>query len=263
MKTHQGKVALVTGAARGIGKATALRLAGEGARVAVNFSRDRTGAEETVAEIASAGGQAIAVQADVADRVAVMRMIDVVTSELGPVDVLVNNSGVASYGSLLDVDDSEIDRVMGVNLRGALYCVQAVAPSMINRGGGRIINVSSIAALGTAVPQISLYSVSKAALNMLTKRLALELGEHGINVNAVCPGGTNTALLTAGQALISAPAAPQQSGPPPRNNILGRIADPGEIAAVICFLAGPDASFLTAQVVTVDGGVLRLLTRSE
>lgn len=263
MKTHQGKVALVTGAARGIGKATALRLACEGARVAVNFSRDRAGAEETVAEIASAGGRAIAVQADVANRVEVMRMVDVVTSELGPVDVLVNNSGVASYGSLLDVDDAEIDRVMGVNLRGALYCVQAVAPAMINRGGGRIINVSSIAALGTAVPQISLYSVSKAALNMLTKRLALELGEHGINVNAVCPGGTNTALLAAGQSLISAPTAPQQSGPPPRNNILARIADPGEIAAVICFLAGPDASFLTAQVVTVDGGVLRLLTRSE
>lgn len=260
MQCLEGKVALVTGASRGIGKAIALRLAARGAAVGVNYSSDREGAGRTVAEIQQAGGQALAIAADVGDRDAVFRMLREVEGQLGPVEVLVNNAGTTSYGPLLDAADGEFDRVMGTNVKGPLYCVQAAAPGMIERRSGRIVNISSVAAMATAAPDVSLYAVSKGALNMLTKRLAFELGEHGIRVNAVCPGPTDTALLAEGRSRLGLDGG---GAAPPRVNLLGRVARPDEIASVVEFLACDESSFVTAQVLTVDGGVLRFLSRSD
>jgi len=259
MYDFKDKVALVTGASRGIGRAVALRIAQGGGRVAVNYAQDRHGASEVVSEIARLGGTASAFAADVSRREDVIEMVEAVGKAFGPIDILVNNAGVASYGSILTVDDEEIQRVLGVNLFGSIYTTQAVAPSMMARQSGSIVNVSSVAGLGAAAPQVSLYAISKAALNMLTKRMALELGDSGIRVNGVCPGGTKTTLLAQGSEKI---APPTTNGVAIKNNILGRIAEPSEIAEVIAFIAGPNASYLTGQIVTVDGGVLRFMSQS-
>jgi len=255
-KSLAGSVALVTGASRGIGRAVALRLAREGADVVLNCSRDRIGAESVAQEIKLMGRRCALVQADVADRDAVEAAAEQFAA-LGPVDVVVNNAGTTSYGALLAQEEEEIDRVLSVNLRGPLNIARVIAPSMISRNSGRIINISSVAAMGTAAPGIGLYSISKAALNMATKQLALELAPHGINVNAICPGATATSALAQGATKIGV-----GSSAPTQTNLMNRIADPEEIASVAGFLAGPDAKFITAQVFTVDGGVMRFLSRS-
>lgn len=255
MNASEKAVALVTGASRGIGRAVALRLASDGFAVIVNYRSDRTGAEQTVAEIRSHGGTAGAICADVAERSAVDAMVSSFAAKHGPISVLVNNAGAAAYGSALSMTDDDLDNMMAVNVKGALHCAQAVAPQMIDQHYGRIINVSSVAALSTAAQDVSAYAMSKASVNMLTKRLALELGPHAITVNAVCPGPTNTEMLAAGKDNLDIDLKTV--------NILGRMAEPAEIAAVIAFLASRDASFVTAQAIAVDGGVMRFLSRSD
>lgn len=255
-KPLAGQRALVTGASRGIGRAIALRLARDGADIVLNYARDEAGAQATALEIEQTGRICAMVPADVADRDAVENAAASFNA-LGPVDIIVNNAGTASYGALLTQDETEFDRVLGVNLKGPLNIARVIAPSMISRKSGRIINISSVAALGTAAPGIGLYSISKAALNMATKQLALELAPHGINVNAICPGPTATAALAEGASKIGVGGAAQT-----QINLLNRVADPDEIASTAAFLAGPDSSFVTAQVFAVDGGVLRFLSRS-
>ncbi len=255
----QGRVALVTGASRGIGRAVALRLAGEGAAVAVNYHSHPAEAEAVVAEICSGGGKAAALRADIADRAAVKAMVEEAAGRLGPIDILVNNAGLLYTGDLLDYNDAEFDRMWQVNVKGVLHVTAAVAPAMIERRYGRVINVSSIAALGTALKGTTLYAATKAAVLILTKRLALELGPNGITVNAVLPGFTMTEM-------VSADKTPEQihqmTARVAEKSMLRRTGQPDDIARVISFLASDESSFMTGQFLAADGGRMDFLTHA-
>jgi 3-oxoacyl-[acyl-carrier protein] reductase len=194
----QGRVALVTGASRGIGRATALRLAGQGAAVGVNYHSRADAAHDVVEQVRRLGGRAVALQADVANPTAVDEMAAAARAALGPIDILVNNAGLLFRGALLDYEKDEFEQMWRVNVKGILHVTAAVAPSMIERKYGRIINLSSIAAVGTGFPDTTLYAATKAAVLILTKRFALELGAAGVTVNAVLPGLTVTDMVSAG-----------------------------------------------------------------
>jgi len=257
----EGRVAIVTGASRGIGRATAIAFAREGAKVVVNFHRERSKAEEVVEEIEKLGGAALIVQADVGDSSAVKRMVGEALSEFGAVDVLVNNAGVAlGGGSLLDFNEDEYDPLWRVNVKGVLHCTRAVAPHMMERRHGKVVNIASIAGLGTALlPGNMLYASTKAAVIILTKRLALELGQHGINVNAIAPGLIRTDMALGRRSPEEQARRIQYFT---EKSILHRIGEPEEIANVVLFLASDESSFITGQVITVDGGRIDFITHS-
>jgi 3-oxoacyl-[acyl-carrier protein] reductase len=249
-----GKVALVTGASRGIGRATAQRLAGEGAAVIVNFAERREAADAVVEDIRRAGGQAITIQANVADRNEVFAMVEQGFRQFSRIDVLVNNAGIFRSGTVQNLTETVIDEAIDVNVKGMIYCIQAVIPKMIERRYGKIINLSSTAAIGSSAPNTTPYALSKAAIIGLTKRVALDLRSHGINVNAICPGFIRTDLIGSLPAqMIEATVS---------RTLLGRLGEPDDIAAAVLFLASDDASFITAQVLTVDGGRTDLLSHS-
>ena len=246
------KVALVTGGSRGIGRAACLRLAGSGAAVAVNYRARADAAREVVSAIEAAGGRAAATEADVADRAAVARMVEEITGKLGPIDVLVNNAGVLRPGSLLQYRDADLDLMWSTNVKGVLHATAAVAPGMIERAWGRVINVASAAGVGTALPGTTLYAATKAAVHILTKRLALELGRHGITVNAVVPGYTRTDMTMAGRTEEDARQVVEMLD---SRSMIGRgVGEADEIAAVIDFLASPETAFMTGQLLLADGG---------
>ena len=245
------QVALVTGGARGIGRATARRLAQHGVAVCVNYAAHADAANELVAEIAGAGGRAIAAAADVADAGAVAAMVAQTEKELGPVTILVNNAGVAWRGTLDDYDAREVARMRRVNVGGVINATRAVIGGMRQRRYGRIVNVSSIAALGTGLPGNAFYAATKAEVAILTKRFAMELGPHHITVNAVAPGFVRTDLTQGGRGASDWQATAQRFA---EKTMLGRIGEPADIANAIAFLAAPDSGWITAQVLTVDGG---------
>jgi 3-oxoacyl-[acyl-carrier protein] reductase len=245
------QVALVTGSARGIGRATARRLAQHGAAVCVNYAARADAAEELAADIISAGGRAIAVAADVADAAAVEAMVARTEKELGPVTILVNNAGIAWRGTLDDYDAEQVARMRRVNVEGVIHATRAVAGNMRQRRYGRIVNVSSIAALGTGLPGNAFYAASKAEVAILTKRFAMELGPHNITVNAVAPGFVRTDLTQGGRGAGDWQATAQRFA---EKTMLGRIGEPEDIANAIAFLASPDSGWITAQLLTVDGG---------
>jgi 3-oxoacyl-[acyl-carrier protein] reductase len=250
-----GKAAIITGSSRGIGRATALLFAQEGARVAVNYVQGRAAAEQVVSLIEDGGGRAIAVRADVTSREQVYELVTTVMERFGRIDVLVNNAGANSAGSVLTTDDATLDALLAVNLKGVINCVQAVAPSMMQQRAGRILNIASIAGIGTALADTSAYAITKAAVIALTKRLALELGSYRINVNAICPGVilTDMARASLGETRVTAMAA---------KAIVGRVGIPEDVAQAALFLTGDESSFITAQVLTVDGGRMDFLSRS-
>ena len=247
----QDQVALVTGASRGIGRATALRLASYGAAVCVNHAASAASADRVVAEITATNGRAIAVQADVADAHMVARMVTQVEAELGPITILVNNAGVAIQGTLDSYDPAALERMRRVNVDGLIHTIRAVMAGMRARRYGRIINVTSIAAIGTALPGNAFYAASKAEAAILTKRFAMELGPHGITVNAVAPGFIRTEMA---QARRSAEEWETTSRRLAERAMMGRIGEPGDIANAVTFLAAPESGWITAQVLTVDGG---------
>lgn len=254
------RVALVTGASRGIGRATALRLAAEGARVAVNYSKDETGAGAVVREIESRGGAALAVQADVRDPAAVEAMRGKVAATLGAPDILVNNAGTLVMGSALAMQGTALGEAIDINVAGPLACVQKFAPAMIERRRGRIVNLSATSAFGTTAAGVVPHAAAKAALVLWGKQLALELGEHGITVNAVCPGAIETEITLPGGALHEAlkGVRVQQL----RHTALRRVGRMDEVAGVIAFLVSEDAAFITGQAISVDGGRMDFLSRS-
>jgi len=242
----EGRTALVTGAARGIGQATAARLASEGARVLLC---DR---EPTVAEAAGALGQPHA-RADVSSKAGIDALFEAVDRELGSLDILVNNAGVISQpAKLTELDETEFDRVMAINVKSALLATQAAARRMIPRRRGAIINMSSVTAVIAGGDQIP-YTVSKSAVKQLTANSALALAPYGIRVNAVGPGVIATPMAAAVTG-----SAGETLGRVLSRTPLGRVGRPEEIASVVAFLASDDASYITGQTIFADGGRLVL-----
>ncbi len=242
-----GQAALVTGAGSGLGRVVARRLAEAGARVAVHYRGSRDGAEAVVREIQAAGGVACALAADLTREGDAERLVEQAAVALGPLGVLVNNAGAYPLADLLQVKAAEWDAVLAQNLTSALACLQAAGRRMAARGQGAIVNVTSIQAFRPA-PALAHYSAAKAALEMLTRSAALELGPSGVRVNAVAPGlvwreGLETAWPE-GVARYRA-AAP-----------LGRVAQPEDVADACLFLASRAARFVTGTTLVVDGGVL-------
>jgi NAD(P)-dependent dehydrogenase (short-subunit alcohol dehydrogenase family) len=247
-----GKVALVTGASSGIGRATAVALAERGASVAVNFHRNESGAEETRAAVVNAGGRATVIQADVTRASDVRALVARTIEEFGALDILVNNAGsLVERLKILELTEERWDEVIDLNLKSAFLCSQAVAASMIERKTGAIVNVSSIAGRnGGALGSIH-YSTAKGGLITMTKGFAKELAPYGVRVNAVSPGVIDTPY----HERFSTPEAMKAyvGGIP-----LGRVGTPEEVASVIAFLASDAASYLSGETIEINGGMLML-----
>ena len=259
MASLAGKTALVTGASRGIGRAIALQLSSQGAAVAVNYRSRREEAEAVAGTIQAGGGTAVVVQADVSDEQEVRRMVTETAEALGSVDILVNNAGLLYAGRLLDHQESEFDQMWRTNVKGVVYASAAAAPGMIERGWGRIINLSSNAALGTSMPGTTLYAATKAAVLALTKRFALELGEHGITVNAVLPGFTKTDMTLGDKDEAAREVVERRVS---ELSMLRRVGEPDDIASAVTFLASDGASFMTGQYLMSDGGRFDYITHT-
>jgi 3-oxoacyl-[acyl-carrier protein] reductase len=239
------RVALVTGSSRGIGRAIALRLARSGAAVAVNYRERRDEADEVVAAITRAGGRAVAVAADVGNAAECSQLVDAAREALGPIDILVNNAGVLRTGDLADFDFAQMDGMRNVNVDGLVHVTRAVVGDMRAHRWGRIINIASVAGIGVSTPGTTFYSATKAAVLSLTRRFALVLGVDGITVNAIAPGFIATEMAAQSGADFDAIAA---------RAMLRRVGTPEDIAGAAAFLASEEAAFITAQVLTVDGG---------
>lgn len=251
----EGQVALVTGASRGIGRAIAAALARAGAHVAL-CARDLEACEANVASIRAAGGKAAAFALDVADPAAIERCLGEVRATCGPVDVLVNNAGVAFSAPLQKTSAEDLRRVMDVNFTGPFLLTRAVVPQMIERGRGRIVQIASTAGR-TGYRYTSAYCASKHALVGMTRALAVELARKGITVNAVCPGWTETDLLADSAERIASTTGrtvEEARRSLAAMNALGRLIDPEEIARMVVFLAEPASAGITGQLFGVDGG---------
>jgi 3-oxoacyl-[acyl-carrier protein] reductase len=240
------KVAMVTGASRGIGLAIAERLARDGYTLIVNYAENAAPAEALVRKIQQAGGQALAAQADVSDAASVRRMFDAAEAAFGGIDVLVNNAGIMNLSTIADSDDAGFDRQIAVNLKGTFNTLREAAKRL--RSGGRIVNFSS-SVVGLLQPTYGVYAATKAAVEAMTSILAKELRGRNITVNAVAPGPTATDLFLKGkpQELVDrlAKLAP-----------LERLGQPSDIADVVAFLAGPDAAWINGQVLRANGGMI-------
>jgi 3-oxoacyl-[acyl-carrier protein] reductase len=241
-----GKVAIVTGASKGIGAAIALRFAGAGAAVAVNYSSDRAGADRVVEEIKRDGGKAVAIQANVSKGAEVKRLFAETKTKLGAPSILVNNAGVFTFQPLEAVTEEEFHRQFDTNVLGTLLATQE-AVTAFNGEGGSVINISTISSINP-VPSSVVYSASKSAIDAITKALAKELGDRKIRVNAIAPGMTETeAVKNLGISLEMANAI---GAPIP----LGRLGQPDDIARVALFLASDQSSWLTGERITASGG---------
>lgn len=247
-----GKIALVTGSGAGIGRATALKFAAEGAKVVVSDIHVE-GGEETVALIHKAGGTAMFQRADVSKPSDVDALVAGAVDEYGRLDCAVNNAGIeGAIAPFTDQTEANYDAIMKVNAKGTFLCLQAEIRHMLAAGGGTIVNLSSIAGL-IGFPGLSPYVASKHAVIGMTKNAALEYGKAGIRVNAVCPGGIDTRMLDslANQATAGAQDSNQMMDP---LHPLGRIGTPDEVANLIVWLSSPEASFMLGAIIPVDGG---------
>jgi len=256
--TWSNQVAIVTGGSRGIGRATALLLARRGAAVCVNYTRRADAAQAVAREIGAAGGRAIVAGADVADGKAMETMIDRVITQLGPVTILVNNAGISYPGTLETYDREQLELMRQVNVEGIIHTTRAVMDSMRSQHYGRIVNVTSIAAIGTAAPGTAFYAATKAAATILTRRFAMELGPHGITVNAVAPGFVRTDMTTGDVDNEEWEKIERRLS---ERAMMGRIGEPEDIANAVAFLAAPESGWITAQLLVVDGGRMDYISR--
>lgn len=245
-----GRVAIVTGAAQGIGAATARRLASDGAKVAL-ADLNQAGCETVAGEIASAGGEALALACDVSNKDAVQRVVDATVERFGQLDILVNNAGVIRDNLLFKMGDDDWELVLNVHLRGAFLCARAAQKVMVERKYGRIISLSSTSALGNRGQ--ANYSAAKAGLQGLTRTLAVELGPFGITANAVAPGFIDTEMTRATAQRMGITPEVMRAAASERIPVR-RVGQPEDVANVIAFLASDDASFVSGQVIYVAGG---------
>ncbi len=243
MSNLSSKTALVTGASRGIGAAIAKRLAADGAQVAITYTRGADAAAQVVKEIESAGGKAIAIQADATDAKAVGAAVEKTVAAFGGLDILVNNAGTAIPAPFEDATLEDLDRVIAINLRGVFIATHAALKHL--KDGGRIINIGSCVGERNMTPGLAAYAATKGAVKMFSQGLAREVGNRGITVNTVQPGPIDTDLN---------PAAGDWAAPQIANTALKRYGHVGEIAAMVAFVAGPEAGYITGASLTVDGG---------
>jgi 3-oxoacyl-[acyl-carrier protein] reductase len=242
-----GKVALVTGASRGIGRAIALKLAAEGAKVAINYAGNTAKAEEVKAEIEKNGGEAILVQADVADSAAVEAMVNATVEAFGQIDILVNNAGITRDGLMMRMKDEDFDAVINTNLKGVFYCTKLVSKLMMKKRSGRIINMASVVGLMGNAGQTN-YAAAKAGVIGFSKSAAKELAARGITVNMVAPGFIDTDMTA---AMTDKAKEMTLTGIP-----LNRMGTPEDVANAVAFLVSENASYITGQVINVDGGMV-------
>ena len=242
----QGKIALVTGGSRGIGRAICIELAQRGANVAINFAGNEAAAQETAAACTALGVQAMTIRADVAKEDETQAMVKTVLDTFGRIDILVNNAGITRDNLALRMTEEEFDAVLDTNLKGAFHCCKAVYRPMMRQRSGRIINLSSVVGLRGNPGQVN-YSASKAGLIGLTKSLAKELASRKITVNAVAPGFIDTDMTAA----LSEQARESLSQTIP----MATLGQPEDVAAAVAFFAGDAAAYITGQVLCVDGGM--------
>ena len=246
MASNENKVALVTGASRGIGAAVAERLAKDGFTVVINYSGNAAPAEELARKIEQAGGKALTAKADVGDAEAVRRMFDAAETAFGGVDVLINNAGIMMLSSLAEADDANFDRQISVNLKGTFNTLREAAKRL--RNGGRIINFST-SVVGLKLETYGVYAATKAAVETLTAIMAKEMRGRDITVNAIAPGPVATDLFLNGKSdeLVARMA---------KMNPLERLGTPEDIASAVAFLAGPDGGWINGQTLRANGGVI-------
>lgn len=245
-KTLTGKVALVTGASRGIGRAIALRLAALGAKVAINFAGNVAKAEEVKAEIENLGSEAILVQGSVADFDKVNEIVKTVVDTWSKIDILINNAGITRDNLLLKMSEKDFDEVIATNLKGVFNCTKAVTKLMMKQRSGRIVNMSSVVGLTGNISQAN-YSAAKAGIIGFTKSTAKELASRNVTVNAIAPGFISTDMTSA----LTDKVREELS----KNIPLGRMGEPEDIANAVEFLVSDKAAYITGQAICVDGGM--------
>ncbi|NLK93700.1 MAG: SDR family oxidoreductase [Clostridiales bacterium] len=246
MNKLTGKIAIVTGASRGIGRAIAINLAMEGASIVVNYSKDKEGAKETVEKIKKIGGTAIEIKKNISSYKETEELVKEVIDTFGKIDILVNNAGISKIGLFMDATREEIDNVINTNLLGTMYLTRNVIPFMINKGGS-IVNISSMWGEVGASCEV-LYSTSKGGINLFTKALAKEMAPSNIRVNAVAPGVIDTKM----NSFLNNAEKEELINEIP----MGRFGLPEEIAKAVVFLCSDDSSYLTGEVIKIDGGYI-------
>ena len=259
MMQLEGKIALVTGAGRGMGRAISLQLAEAGANIAVS-DIDAGTAEDTAVAVKQLGRESIAVPADMGSVGDIDRMIRQAKDAFGRIDIVVNNAGVTKYLDIMDVEEEDWDRIHRVNAKGVFFCMQRAAKELIAQGqGGRIINIASIAGKGYSGTSNAAYAASKGAVISMTHIAALQLGRYDINVNAICPGSTLTTMAEetmASRSEVSGQSMQELAEARDARIPIGRPNEPDDIAAMAVFLAGPGGRNITGQAINVDGGLV-------
>ncbi|WP_020617741.1 SDR family NAD(P)-dependent oxidoreductase [Paenibacillus daejeonensis] len=252
-----GKTALVTGAGTGIGQGVAIELARRGAKVAVHYNSSREGAENTRRQIEALGGEAHIVQGNIANQEEVQRFVSETADALGGLDILVNNAALQLNLSLLQHDETSFDKIMHTNLKGYWLCMQAALPHLKKRSAGRVINISSVHAK-RPTDFDPVYSMSKGGIRMLTREAAIELGQHGITVNAIEPGAVDVGKQQVRPELPPAGGEPMERSDFRMHFPLGRAGKPQDVGHLVCFIASDASAFLSGAAIRLDGASMLL-----